>query len=80
MVAAIDVIAATRQFEDSTPGASAPLGKSTRFPLSVAQRLGAAPRRAILEVAGGQSPQHLVNEFVREIASGGADMVLLDWG
>ncbi len=77
VMAAIDVIAATRQFEDSTPGASAPLGKSTKFPLSVARRLGAAPHRAVLEVAGGQSPQHLVNEFAREIACGSADIVLL---
>lgn len=74
---AIDVIACTRQFEDSLPGAPAPLGKSTKYPLSVANRLGATPQRAILEVAGGQSPQHLVSEFVREINSGGAEVVLL---
>lgn len=77
VLSAIDVIAATRQFEDSTPGASAPLGKSTKFPLSVARRLGASPRRAVLEIAGGQSPQHLVSEFAREIACGNADTVLL---
>ncbi len=31
----------------------------------------------VLEVAGGQSPQHLVNEFAREIAEGRTDAVLL---
>lgn len=77
LVAAIDVIAATRQFEDSTPGAPVPLGKSSKFTLSVANRLGAKPRRAVLEVAGGQSPQHLVSEFSREIADGRAQVVLL---
>ncbi|WP_041318936.1 acetyl-CoA acetyltransferase [Mycolicibacter sinensis] len=77
LTAAIDVVACTRQFEDSTPGAPAPLGKSARYPLSVANRLGANPQRAILEVAGGQSPQHLVTEFAREIQSGGAGVVLL---
>jgi acetyl-CoA C-acetyltransferase len=77
MIAAIDTIACTRQFENSTPGAPAPLGKSTKYPVSVANRLGASPRRAVLEVAGGQSPQHLVSEFGREILAGGADVVLL---
>ena len=77
LITAIDVVAATRQFEDSTPGAPAPLGKSTKFTLSVAHRLGATPRRAVLDIAGGQSPQHLVTEFSHEIASGGADVVLL---
>ncbi len=77
IIAAIDTIACTRQFENSTPGAPAPLGKSTKYPVSVSNRLGAAPRRAILEVAGGQSPQHLVTEFSREILRGNADVVLL---
>ncbi|MGV0862992.1 acetyl-CoA acetyltransferase [Mycolicibacterium sp. XJ652] len=77
LIGAIDVVAATRQFEDSTPGAPAPLGKSSAFTLSVANRLGAKPRRAVLEIAGGQSPQHLVIEFGREIAGGRADLVVL---
>ncbi|MCX2932298.1 acetyl-CoA acetyltransferase [Mycobacterium sp. CVI_P3] len=77
VVAAIDTVACTRQFENSTPGAPAPLGKSTKFPISVANGLGATPRRAVLEVAGGQSPQHLVSEFGREIMTGTAEVVLL---
>lgn len=77
LIGAIDTIAATRQFEDSTPGAPAPLGKSTKFTLSVAQRLGVTPKRAVLEIAGGQSPQHLVTEFSREIVDHNAEIVLL---
>lgn len=77
VIAAIDTVACTRQFENSTPGAAAPLGRSTRFPLSVANRLGAAPRRAVLEVSGGQSPQHLVTEFSRGVLDGTADAVLI---
>ncbi|MGH3556225.1 MAG: acetyl-CoA acetyltransferase [Mycobacterium sp.] len=77
VIATIDTIACTRQFENSTPGAPAPLGKSTKYPLSVANRLGAAPKRAVLDVAGGQSPQHLVTEFGHEILAAGADVVLL---
>lgn len=74
---AIDVLAATRQFETSTPGAPAPLGRSTCFPRSVAQRIGADPAVAVIEVVGGQSPQHLVNEFAARIADGEYDVVLL---
>lgn len=77
VLSAIDTIACTRQFENSTPGAPAPLGRSTKYPISVANRLGATPKRAVLEVAGGQSPQHLVTEFSREILSGAAEVVLL---
>jgi acetyl-CoA C-acetyltransferase len=77
VIAAVDTIAATRQFENSSSRAVAPLGRSTKFPLSVAHRLGAAPRRAVLDVVGGQSPQHLVSEFGRAIEAGLSDVVLL---
>jgi acetyl-CoA C-acetyltransferase len=77
VIAAVDTIAATRQFENSSARAVAPLGKSTKFPLSVAHRLGAVPKRAVLDVVGGQSPQHLVSEFSRVIEAGLADVVLL---
>jgi acetyl-CoA C-acetyltransferase len=77
VVAKIDVIAAIRQFEISLPRAVAPFGRADNFPRAVARRLGADPRRAILEPVGGQGPQHLVNEFVRFIAAGQAGMVLL---
>ncbi|MGY1753415.1 acetyl-CoA acetyltransferase [Blastococcus sp. SYSU D01042] len=77
VAAAVDTVAGVRQFEISSPGARAPLGRSDNYPRSVAGRIGAAPRRAVLEVVGGQSPQHLVTEFAATIAAGGADVVLL---
>ncbi|GAA0571317.1 acetyl-CoA acetyltransferase [Paractinoplanes ferrugineus] len=77
---AIDVVAGVRQFEISVPGAPVPLGRSDNFPRSVANRIGAAPRRLVLEVTGGQSPQHLVNEFAAAIAAGAAGAVLLAGG
>ncbi|GIF26714.1 acetyl-CoA C-acetyltransferase [Actinoplanes tereljensis] len=77
IAAAVDTVAGTRQFENSTPMARAPLGRSDNFPRSVAGRLGADPKRAVLEVSGGQSPQHLVNEFAATIAGGGAEVVLI---
>jgi acetyl-CoA C-acetyltransferase len=74
---AIDTVAGVRQFENSVPGARAPLGRSDNYPRSVAGRIGADPARAVLEVSGGQAPQHLVNEFAAAIAAGQAEAVLL---
>jgi acetyl-CoA C-acetyltransferase len=73
----VDVIAAIRQFEVSGPNAVAPFGRSNNFPRSVARRIGANPRRAILEVVGGQGPQHLVNEMANAIGRGETDLALL---
>jgi acetyl-CoA C-acetyltransferase len=77
IAAAVDTIVGVRQFENSAPGARAPLGRSDNFPRSVAGRAGFAPEHAILEVGGGQGPQHLVNEFAAAIAAGRAEVVLL---
>ncbi len=76
VAAAIDTVAGIRQFEISVPGARAPLGKSDNYPRSVAQRIAATPRRAILEVGGGQGPQHLVTELAAEIAAGRSRVAL----
>ncbi|RNL87683.1 acetyl-CoA acetyltransferase [Halostreptopolyspora alba] len=67
---ALDTVAGIRQFEISVPGARPPLGGSDNYPRSVAARIGADPERAILEVVGGQGPQHLVNELAADIAHG----------
>ncbi len=67
---AIDTIAAIRQFEISTPVATAPFGKSDNPPRSIGKRVGADPERAILEIVGGQGPQKLVGELATEIAEG----------
>ncbi len=77
IAAAVDTVAGVRQFEISAPGARAPLGRSDNFPRSVAGRAGLSPARAILEVGGGQAPQHLVNEFAAAIAAGRAEAVAL---
>jgi len=65
---AIDTIAAIRQFEISVPGAAAPFGKSNNVPRSYGNRVGANPKRAILEIVGGQGPQKLVGELAADIA------------
>jgi len=77
VAAAIGAVAGVRQFEISSPVARAPLGRSDNYPRSVAARIGATPARAVLEVVGGQAPQHLVNEFAGAIAGGGSDVVLI---
>jgi acetyl-CoA C-acetyltransferase len=77
IVAAVDTVAGVRQFEISHPMARAPLGRSDNFPRSVTRRLGADPARAILEVGGGQGPQHLVTELAGTIAAGGSEVALI---
>ena len=77
LAAAIDVVACVRLFEDSNLEEPTPLGRSTNLPRSVAARIGAHPARAILEIGGGQSPQHLITEFAAEIAAGRAEAVLI---
>jgi acetyl-CoA C-acetyltransferase len=77
IAAAIDTIAAIRQFEISTPIGFAPLGRSTNVARSIARDLGADPQRAILEVTGGQGPQRLVSELGDAIARGESEVVLL---
>jgi len=73
----IDVIVGLRQFEAMTPTTIAPFGRADNFPRAVAKRLGLHPARAVLEVLGGQAPQHLVGEFCGRIAKSEARTVLL---
>ena len=74
LVGSVDTFAAIRQFEISTPDAQAPFGHSNNLPRSIANRIGANPRRAILEVAGGQGNQQLVGELGEEIARGRSEL------
>ncbi|WP_106351219.1 enoyl-CoA hydratase-related protein [Antricoccus suffuscus] len=76
----VDAIATTRTFEDSTPRRAQPFGKTDNFPRSVASRLGIAPRVAVLEKAGGNTPQQLVTEFAERLSTGEFRMVLLAGG
>ena len=75
--AAIDTIAGVRQFEISGPVATALLGRSNNYPRSVAKRIGAEPARAILEIVGGQGPQHLISELAAEIAAGRSEVAMV---
>src|SRR6185437_1527039 len=77
VAAAVDTIAALRQFEISGPVPNAPLGRSNNYPRSVAKRIGADPGRAILEIVGGQGPQHLISELAAEIAAGRSEAALV---
>jgi acetyl-CoA C-acetyltransferase len=77
LAASVEVMAAIRQFEVSGPRAVAPFGKADNFPRAVAKRIGANPKRAILEPVGGQGPQHLVNEFAQAIGRGEMGLALI---
>ena len=76
VAASIELIAGVRQFEISAP-VPAPLGRSDNYPRSVARRLGVDPAHAVLEVVGGQGPQHLVTEYAAAIAAGALESVLI---
>ncbi|OBG96860.1 acetyl-CoA acetyltransferase [Mycobacterium sp. E3251] len=76
VAAAIDTVAGVRQFEISG-FINAPLGRSNNYPRSVANRIGASPARAILEIVGGQGPQHLISELAGEIAAGRSQVVMV---
>src|SRR6201997_5583879 len=76
VAATIDTVAGIRQFEISGP-AEPVLGKSNNYPRSVANRIGANPARAILEIVGGQGPQHLITELAGEIAAGRSEVALI---
>jgi acetyl-CoA C-acetyltransferase len=43
----------------------------------VAKRIDADPARAILEIVGGQGPQHLITELAGEIAAGRSEVALV---
>ncbi len=73
--AAIDAIATVRLFQDS--GFPAPFGKQNNLPWSVAQRIGAHPKRMLYGPVGGNTPQMLVNIFAAHIQNGEHDVVLL---
>ncbi|HYB81147.1 MAG TPA: acetyl-CoA acetyltransferase, partial [Mycobacterium sp.] len=77
VAAAVDMVAGVRQFEISGPVATAPLGRSNNYPRSVANRIGAQPARAILEIVGGQGPQHLISELAADIAAGRSDVAMI---
>ncbi len=76
----IDVVACVRTFSDSSPAYACPFGGPDKFPLAVASRIGAAPKLAIYDVLGGQSPQALVGEFAQELIAGRADVVVIAGG
>lgn len=74
---AIDTICAIRQFEISYPEAVAPFGKSDNPARSIGNRVGANPRQAILEFAGGQANQKMVGELASAIALSESDVAVI---
>ncbi len=76
VAASIDTVAGVRQFEISGV-INAPLGRSNNYPRSVANRIGADPARAILEIVGGQGPQHLISELAAEVAAGRSEVAMV---
>jgi acetyl-CoA C-acetyltransferase len=73
----VDILACTRQFDESFPGLPSALGRPDNFPRSVANRIDAQPGRCVYAVTGGQSPQALVTEFAGAVAAGDAKVALV---
>jgi acetyl-CoA C-acetyltransferase len=73
-----DLVAVVRFTADS-PGDQGRLPKRMfrNPPLSLANHLGIAPRRALYTATGGNTPQWLVNRTAEEIARGECDVALL---
>src|ERR1700712_2482885 len=78
LAAAIDTVSVVRFTADS-PGDQGRLPKRTfrNPPHSLANAIGAAPRRAFYTATGGNTPQWLVNRTAEEIANGECDVALL---
>jgi acetyl-CoA C-acetyltransferase len=72
----VDLVGGVRTFEDSSP-LPAVFGKPDKYPLAVAARLGIAPKTAILEKAGGQSPLTLLVDLAERLQAGEGRAALL---
>ncbi|MEJ0026036.1 MAG: acetyl-CoA acetyltransferase [Rhizomicrobium sp.] len=78
LASAVDTVSVVRFTADS-PGDQGRLPKRMfrNPPLSLANRIGAKPRRAFYTATGGNTPQWLVNRTAEEIAGGECDVALL---
>jgi acetyl-CoA C-acetyltransferase len=77
IAAAMDHLVAVRTLADTAAMYENGVGLVANMPRAIASRIGCNPRRAVYDIAGGQSPQHLVGEFAHLISQGGASIVLL---
>ena len=78
--AQIDWLACVRIFSDSSPAYACPFGGPNKFPLAIAARIKASPKKAIYEVVGGHSPQTLIAEAAQALAAGEAKFALIAGG
>ncbi len=78
LAAAIDTVSVVRFTADS-PGDQGRLPRRMfrNPPRSLANAIGAAPRRVFYTATGGNTPQWLVNRMAEEIANGECDVALL---
>jgi acetyl-CoA C-acetyltransferase len=78
LIKVLDTVSVVRFTADS-PGDQGRLPKRMfrNPPLSLANRLGANPRRSLYSATGGNTPQWLVNRTAEEIANGECEVALL---
>lgn len=72
----ITIVGGIRTWEDSSP-VPASFGKAAKYPLAVASRLGIAPKVAVFEKSGGQSPLTLLCDLAGRIEAGVGEAALV---
>ncbi|AZG48710.1 acetyl-CoA acetyltransferase [Gordonia insulae] len=77
VAAEIDTVVGVRTFEESSPLSTSPLGRPDNMPRAIGKRVGMDPRRAVLGVTGGHSPQSLLTEFAAGIRAGDSTATVL---
>jgi acetyl-CoA C-acetyltransferase len=77
---AIDALFAVRIMTDSNPFMPSPFGRAANPPRAIAAQAGLQPRLCVHDIAGGQSPQRLVNEIAERLARGALTAVALAGG
>ncbi|MEQ9144632.1 MAG: acetyl-CoA acetyltransferase [Parvibaculaceae bacterium] len=75
--AKLDTITCTRFVIDSPGTRALPINQYANLPLTLANKIGAAPANTCYGPTGGNSPQLLVNYTAERIAEGDQDVVLL---
>lgn len=76
--AEVELLACTRQFDESFPGMWATLGRPDNFPRAVARRVGVREdARCVYTITGGQSPQQTITSLASAIAAGELDVAVV---
>jgi acetyl-CoA C-acetyltransferase len=80
LIEALDTIVVLRSFSDTSWRFKSPFGGPTNPPKSLANRLGAAPRRLVYTHPGGNMPQWCLNRLFEMVTRGEVEAALVCGG